>query len=34
MLGVVLMETRAKIANMTPKQIAEEVARARGATVA
>ncbi|KAG0276171.1 hypothetical protein BGZ95_007877 [Linnemannia exigua] len=29
MLGVVLMETRAKIAAMTPKQIEEEVAKAR-----
>lgn len=33
MLGVVLMETRTKIASMTPEQIAEEVAKARGATV-
>ncbi|KAF8945634.1 hypothetical protein BGZ47_002289 [Haplosporangium gracile] len=33
MLGVVLMETRAKIANMTPEQIADEVAKARGTAV-
>ncbi|KAF9142208.1 hypothetical protein BG015_001007 [Linnemannia schmuckeri] len=34
MLGIVLMETRAKIANMTPEQIADEVAKARGTAVA
>lgn len=34
MLGIVLMETRSKISKMTPEQIAEEVARAQGTTVA
>ncbi|KAG9068024.1 hypothetical protein KI688_011615 [Linnemannia hyalina] len=34
MLGVVLMEARTKIANMTAEQIAEEVAKAQGTTVA